>query len=122
MSAPRSVRTIPIKWTANKSQPILVTDFRNVGLTVVGTGDVHILASKAKVDTPIDFTTSSTIANSYAQVVLFDETVVSSPFVTALTVAAATKLAEIDTNLLTWICVVRSADTVDAFISYSDNK
>jgi len=122
MSAPRTVNTIPITWTSNKSQPILVADYRNVGITIVGTGNVSVLASKEKSDTPTDFTAASTIGNSHATVVLFDETVVANPFVTVLTVAGSTKLAELDTNLVTWICLQRSADTVDAFVSYSDNK
>jgi hypothetical protein len=118
----RNIQTKALIWTNNKSQPISVADFRNVDLTIVGTGNVTVLASKGKWDVPIDFTSASTIGNSFAQIVIFDETVVATPFVTTLTVAGATKIAEIDTNVLTWICITRSADTVDGFITYSDNQ
>jgi hypothetical protein len=122
MSVPRNVKKQPITWTSNLSQPILVTDWRNIEITVVGTGDVSVLASKDKTIDPIDFSSPSTITNSYATIALYDETVTSSNFVTTLTVSASTKIAEIDSNLLTWIAVSRSADTVDAFITYSDNQ
>lgn len=122
MSVPRNVKKETITWTSNLSQPILVTDWRNIELTVVGTGSVSILASKDKTIDPIDFSSPSTITNSYATIALYDETVTSSNFVTTLTVSGSTKIAEIDSNLLTWIAVSRSDDTVDAFITYSDNQ
>lgn len=127
-STPRQIQEISITWTDNKSQPILVSDFRNVGLTVVGTGNVSVLASKAKPvggqfgDGTIDFTIPSTIDNSYATVAIYDETVLTNNWVTSLVVAGSTKIAEIDINELTWICLVRNGSGVDAFVTVSDNQ
>ena len=116
----RNVEKQKIEWNGNVSQAIQVADYINVGITAVGTGDITVLASKDK--ELVDFSLPSTIDNSYAQVVIFDETVVSSPFVTGLTVSSSTKIGEIDTNLITWIQVVRSAGSADAFVTYSTNQ
>lgn len=127
-STPRQIIEIPIVWTANKSQPILVSDFRNIGITAVGTGDLSVLASKSKPNggstgsEEIDFTVASTINNPYAQVALYDETVTTNNWVLALTVAASTKLAEVDINELSWICLVRTADTLDATVTATTNQ
>ena len=129
--APRQVRKTKITWTQPDpmgpwySQPIFVADYRDVGITIVGTGDVQALATKelynSNVDTPVDFTVSSTISNSYAAAVIADETTPST-YVTTFTVAGATKFGEINTNLVTFVCLTRSVDTVDAFLTYCDNS
>lgn len=127
-STPRQIIEIKVEWTDNKSQPILVSDFRNVGLTVVGTGSISVLASKSAPtggtsgSKEIDFTSPSTIDNSYAQVAIYDETVTTNNWVTAITVAGSTKLAEVDINELSWICLTRTVDTVDATVTVSDNQ
>lgn len=126
-STPRQIYEIPIIWTNNQSQPILVSNFRNIGLTAVGTGSISVLASKSAPaggqtgSKEIDFTQPSTIDNSYAQVAIYDETVITSNWVLALVVSGSTKLGEIDTNELTWICLTRTADTVDATVTVADN-
>lgn len=127
-TSPRQIYSIPITWTNNKSQPILVADFRNVGLTAVGTGSITVLASKQYPsggkdgNREIDFSAPSTIDNSYTQVVVYDETITTGNWVTALAVSGSTKIAELDINELTWICLSRSGGGVDAFITVSDNQ
>lgn len=120
---PRDIKEIPITWTANKSQPIKVADFRDIGLTLAGTGILTVLGSKQKnpADTPPDFTVSSTISNSFVAVVIADETVANT-YATTIAVSGSTKLAEVNTNLLTWVCIQRSVDTVDAFLTTCDNS
>ncbi len=127
MSAtPRAIHEIPIVWTNNKSQPILVSNYRNVGFTAVGIGSISVLASKSapvggeKGNKVIDFTIPSTLQNSYAQIAIYDETVVANNWVLSL-VVAGTKLAELDTNELSWICLVRGGIEVDATVTVSDN-
>ncbi len=59
--------------------------------------------------------------NAYIAVVLAD---LGTPntYVTTLSATAATKMAEVNTNLLTYISITRSADTLDAFITVCDNS
>ena len=125
MANPRDVKQIPITWTSNKSQPILVSDFRDVVLTIVGTGTATVLGStlvpKTSSATPVDFTASSTITNPYATMVIADLTTPST-YATSLAVTGATKMGEVNTNLLTYICVTRSVNTLDAFITVCDNQ
>lgn len=125
---PREVRKYPIIWTNNLSQPILARDFRDIGITIIGTGDVQVLGSlEAPQDstygspTEVDFSVASALGNSYAAVVIADLTVPNT-YVTTLSVAGATKLGEVNTNLLTWICLSRSIDTVDALVTVCDNQ
>lgn len=125
---PRDVKSIPIVWTATEegaslSQPIKVADWRDIGLTIVGTGTVTCYGSKQKNpdDTPVIFTDASTIGNSFVALVIADETTPNT-YATTLAVADATKLGEINTNLLTWICLGRNSDGVDAFITHCDNS
>lgn len=123
MANPRDVKKIAITWTSNKSQAIKTDDFRNIEITAVGTGTIQVLASKDKnpADTPPDFTSPSTISNSYAAVVIADETVANT-YSTSLTVSSSTKIGEVNTNLVTFICLTRSVDTVDAFVTITDNQ
>lgn len=128
MSAnPRDVKKFPITWTTvgrtDYSQVIKCDDFRDIGLTVVGTGDLQVLASKEKnpADLPPDFTASSTIGNAYAAIVIADETVPNT-YVTTLTVSSETKLAEVNTNLATFVCLTRSSDSLDAYVTVCDNS
>lgn len=116
---PRQIHKTPIVWTNNLSQSIFAGDFRNIGVTIVGTGTVQVLSSK---DTnEIDFTLSSTLTNSYVAVVIADETVANT-YTTSLTVSAATKVGEVNQNYAGWICLSRSANTVDAFVTTTDNQ
>lgn len=120
---PRDIKKIPITWTSDKSQPIFVGDFRDIDLTIVGTGTATVLGSadKNSTDTPPDFTAASTISNSYVDIVISDLGVPNT-YATTLIVAGATKIGEVNTNLLTWICVTRSVGTLDAFITVCDNQ
>jgi uncharacterized protein YcsI (UPF0317 family) len=119
MAQPRDIKKIPLTWTDNKSQAIFAGDFRNIGVTMVGTGSIGVLGSK-DLNAP-DFTDPSTISNSYVNIVLADETVAST-YNTSLSVSNSTKLAEVNSNLITFICVTRSADTVDAFLTVTTNQ
>lgn len=123
MANPRDTKQIPITWTSNKSQPIKVNDFRDVVLTIVGTGTATVLGSAQKnaADTPPDFTASSTISNSFITTVIADIGVAST-YATSLVAAGNTKMGEVNTNLLTFICVTRSVDTLDGFITVCDNQ
>jgi len=126
MSAQRTILKYPIVWTSNLSQPIFVGDFRHIEITAVGTGNIQVLATKDfnpsagnPSGEPVDFSAPSTIGNSYAPIVIADETVANS-YVTTLAVAG-TKIGEVNTNFVGWISVSRSIDTVDAFITVADN-
>lgn len=116
---PRDIKKQKITWTSNQSQPIFVGDFRDVVLTIVGTGTATILASADK--EAVDFTTASTIDNAYATMVIADLTTPSA-YATSLVVSGDTKLGELNTNLVCWIAVTRSADTLDAYLTYCDNS
>lgn len=116
---PRDLKKYPIIWTSNKSQPISVGDFRDIDITVVGTGTITVLGTASS--DIIDFTGSSTLANAFAPMVIADLTTPNT-YATSLAVSSATKIGEVNTNLLGWICVTRTADTVDAYVTICDNS
>jgi len=116
----RNTKQYPITWTADVSQVIQVSDFRNIVITMVGTGNITVNGSADK-EAVIDFTAASTISNSFAPIVLADLTVAST-YTTNPAVSAATKILEINTNLLTSISITRSAGTVDAIVTICDNE
>lgn len=97
-------------------------DYRNAVLAVVGTGTVIVYGSSQKA--PPDFTSPSTINNSYAPVMLADYTTPATYYAggAGVAVSSATKLVEINTNLLTWIAIHRSAETVDVKLTLTDNQ
>ncbi len=94
-------------------------DHRNQVIGIVGTGTVTVYGSMQKA--PVDFTAPSTIDNLYAVIVLADYSLSSSNYVTSLSVTNATKIAELNTNLLTWIAIHRSANTVDVKLIETTN-
>lgn len=119
---PRQKHKYAIVWTNDKSQPIPVTDFRDIVLTIVGTGTAGVLGSADYDPTKaIDFTVASTIGNSYANIVIADLGVANA-YATTLIAAGSTKIGEVNTNLLTWICITRSANTLDGFVTVCDNS
>lgn len=126
---PRDVKQLnKIVWTPHGgstyiSQPIKVADFRDIGLTLVGTGTITVLGTKQKnaSDTPPDFTASSTIDNAFAAIVIADETTPNT-YATSIAVSSSTKLAEVNTNLMTYIALTRSVGTVDAYLTVCDNS
>lgn len=116
---PRDIKNYPIVWTVgNQSQPIFVGDFRDVVLTIVGTGTAAVLCS-CDAEVP-DFTAPSTITNSYKALVIAD-LAVPNTYATTLIAAGNTQMGEVNTNLVRWICVTRSINTLDGFISACDN-
>ncbi len=94
-------------------------DFRDIVMTLVGTGTVIVYGSAQRL--PPNFAAASTISNSYAPIALVDYSLEGStafiPGATGGTVANETKLFELDTNLLTWIAVKRSVNTVDVLLT-----
>jgi hypothetical protein len=93
-------------------------DFRDLVLTVVGTGTVKVYGSAQQL--PPDFTLPSTISNSYTPIALADYSLATNTILAGsagVTVAGATKLVECNTNLLTWIAIERSADTVQVLLT-----
>lgn len=116
---PRQIKKYPLIWTNNKSQAIFVGDFRDIDLTIVGTGTAGVLGSASK--DIVDFTASSTIDNAYANIVIADLTTPNT-YATTLAVTSATKIGEINTNILGWICVTRDANTLDGYITICDNS
>lgn len=95
--------------------------FRNQVLTVVGSGTVIVYGSTQK--TPPDFTAPSTIDNSYAPLVLADYSIQNTYYngATGVAVVAATKIVEVNTNVIVWMAIHRSAGTVDVKLTESDN-
>ena len=128
MANPRLIKKYPITtWTdvggTEYSDPIFVGDYRDIVLTIVGTGTASVLGTTELLASqePVDFTAASTIDNSYVPVVIADLGVANT-YATSLIAAGNTKMGEVNTNLLTWICVTRSVGTLDAFITSSDNS
>lgn len=128
MANPRLIKKYPItNWTdvggTFYSDPIFVGDYRDIVITISGTGTAIVLGTNdLKPDqTPVDFTATSSIDNSYVQLVIADVGSTGA-YATSLVAAGDTKMGEVNTNLLTWVCVTRSADTLDAFITLSDNS
>lgn len=97
-------------------------DYRNQVLTLVGTGTVVVYGSAQK--TPPDFTSASSITNSYAPVVLADYSLVNTYYAGAAGIALnnQTKIVEINTNLLTWVAIHRSANTVEVKFTETNNS
>lgn len=121
-ASPRQTHRIPITWTNNQSQPIFIQDMRDVVLTIVGTGTATILGSAdTTTGLVVDFTTTSTLANSFTSIVIADLGVPNT-YATTLAATAETKIGELNTNLMAWICVTRTASTLDGFISACDNS
>lgn len=96
-------------------------DFRNLLITLVGTGTIIVYGSAQQ--NPPDFTAPSSITNSYTPIVLADYSLANTYYAgaTGVTVAGATKIVELNTNLLTWFAIHRSANTVEALATETDN-
>lgn len=103
----------------NQNSICFAGNHRNQVIGIVGTGTVTVYGSMQK--EPVDFTAPSTIDNLYAVIVLADYSLSSSNYVTSLAVAGTTKIAELNTNLLTWIAIHRSANTVDVKLIETTN-
>lgn len=97
-------------------------DFRNILITAVGTGNIIVYGSAQK--TPPDFTTASTITNSYVPIILADYTTPNTYYAggTGVTVTASSAIVELNTNLLTWIGIFRSVNTVDVILTETNNQ
>ena len=127
MANPRLIKKYPITWTTvggtDYSQAIGVADTRDIVLTIDGTGTAQVLGTieMHPDQVPVDFTAASSITNSYIAAVIADIGVPNT-YSTSLTAAGSTKMGEVNTNLLTWICVTRSANTLDGFITICDNS
>jgi hypothetical protein len=95
-------------------------NWRDILITLVGTGNVKVLGSIQEL--PPDFSAPSTITNSYAEITLADYAIPATFYAgnAGVTVAGATALVEVDTNLLTWIAIVRDVDTVDVLLTITN--
>lgn len=95
---------------------------RNVVLTVVGTGNVVVYGSAQEL--PPDFSVASTITNSYVPIMLADYTTPSTYYAggAGVTVAGTTAIVELNTNMITWIGIERSANTVEVLVTVTDNE
>jgi len=98
------------------------TDFRNLLITVVGTGNVKIYGSCQK--TPPNFSSPSTITNSYVPIVLADYSTPNTYYAgsAGVSVTADTAIVELNTNLLTWIAIERSLNTVEVLLTETNNQ
>ena len=101
-----------------------VKSYRDAVLTAVGTGTILVYGSSQK--NPPDFSQASSINNSWVLISLMDYSLVgSASFYTGATgavVSSSTMLAELDTNLLTWIGIHRSANTVNAKLTIASTQ
>lgn len=88
--------------------------WRDIILMAIGTGTVVVHGSTQR--QPVDFNAASTINNAHVPIALADISLVTSNYIagaTGVVVAGATKMVELNTNLLTWIGIHRSVNTVD---------
>lgn len=90
-------------------------------LTLVGTGTVTFFASNEAICP--DFTIPSAVGNSYVTVVTADYSIPNTYYAgaTGVTVAGATTMVEYNTNLITWIAIQRSVNTVDVLLTQTNN-
>ena len=97
-------------------------DFRDALVTAVGTGTVITYGSAQKL--PPDFSVASALGNSYAPIVIADYSLVNTYYAgaTGMVVVGATMLGEPNANLLTWIGIHRSVNTVDVLLTECDNS
>lgn len=98
-------------------------DFIDAVLTVVGTGTVIVSGSAQEL--PPDFSAVPTITNSHTPIALADYSLATSQILAGsagVTVAGVTKLVELNTNLLTWIGINRSINTVDVLLTETNNQ
>lgn len=102
-----------------QSSICFTADHRNQLIGIVGTGTVTVYGSMQKA--PVDFSAPSTIDNLYAVIVLADYSLASSNYVTSLSVTGSTKIAELNTNLLTWIGIHRSGNGVEVKLTQTTN-
>ncbi len=94
-------------------------DFRNVVISAIGTGTITVYGSIQ--ETPPDFSAASTKNNAFAVIVLADYSLATNQYVTSLVVSSSTKIAELNTNLLSWFAIHRSATTVDVIATQTNN-
>ena len=84
--------------------------FRDVVLTIIGTGNIKVYGS-AQAEPP-KFEDPSTLENTWTPIALVDYSLVGAPAyfdgATGITVTNETKLAELDTNGLTWFAIKRT--------------
>jgi hypothetical protein len=111
-----------ITFDGGLSDPIAVSDWITCAITVVGTGNIVIHGSEQ--EAPPDFTAASTINNSHVEIMLADYTTPNLYYsgTAGVTVAASTAIVELNTNLLTWICIERTAGTADVLVTYTNNQ
>ena len=91
------------------------SNWRDLLLCIVGTGAVTVYGSIQK--DPVDFSLASAASNSYAPIVLADYSLANTYYNGTATVAGATAILELNTNLLTWVAFQRNINTVEVLVT-----
>ncbi len=94
-------------------------DFRNIMITIVGTGEVTVFGSIQQL--PPDFSDTQTITNTYAAIVLADYSLQNTYYDGVVTVSGETKIVELNTNGLTWFGILRDNEDVQIIVTVTDN-
>ena len=104
----------------DNSTAFFAADWRDIILGVAGTGNIKVLGSNQVL--PPDFMAGSTIDNLYTGIILADLTIPNTYYngSVGVTVAGATALVEVNTNLLTWISIQRTVDTVETKLTFTN--
>ena len=92
--------------------------WRDILIGLTGTGTLEVYGSIQQA--PVDFTQPSGVGNMYALVVLSDYTTPNTYTAGTVSVSNSTKIVELNTNLLTWVGIKRSIDTVDAILTITN--
>lgn len=94
--------------------------FRDILVGVTGSGNVIVYGTNQQ--TPPDFSLASVIGNFYAPIVLADYSVHDTYYdgVDGVSVSDESKLVELNTNLLTYIGILRDSDTVDVVLTQTN--
>lgn len=97
-------------------------DFRNQVLGVEGTGTIIVYGSIQRL--PPDFTQPCTIDNLYVPLVLADYSLQNTYYdgTVGISVAGSCAIVELNTNLLSWVAIHRSVDTVEVKLTEADNQ
>lgn len=99
-------------------------DFQNIVLTIVGTGTIVAYGSTQL--SPPDFSAPVTIDNSFTPISLVEYALTGTNAyhdgATGVTVSGSASLSEFDTNLITWMSVHRSGNTVDVKLTLTNTQ
>ncbi len=91
-------------------------------LSIDGTGTVIVYGTNQK--TPPDFTAPVTIDNFFVPIQLADYSLANTYYNGSVgaVVSSSSMMVELNTNLLTWVAIHRSANTVEVKLTETDNQ